>query len=59
MGEVPPEVAPAIPVETPPNNADAAWERLLRLRVEATELGIEVDDGWPIQRLIEEIAAHG
>jgi hypothetical protein len=53
----PPEVAPPIPVETPPNKADAAWERLLKLREEARALGIEVDDAWPIQRLIEEIAS--
>lgn len=45
------------PPETPPNRADSEWERLLRLRVEAVELGIEVDDAWPIQRLVEEIAA--
>jgi hypothetical protein len=53
---IPPEVAPPIYVETPPNKADAAWERLLRLRDEARALGIEVDEAWPIQRLIEEIA---
>lgn len=54
---VPPEVAPPIAAETPENRADAAWERLLKLRDEARELGIEVDDAWPAQRLIEEIAA--
>ena len=64
MPEIPPEVAPPIPVETPPipvetppNQADAAWERLLKLRDEARALGIEVDEAWPIQRLVEEIAA--
>jgi len=54
---IPPEVAPTIPAETPPNQADTAWERLLKLREEARALGIEVDDAWPIQRLVEEIAA--
>lgn len=54
---IPPEEAPPIPVETPPNQADAAWERLLKLRDEARVLGIEVDDAWPVQRLIEEIGA--
>ena len=54
----PPEAAPPIPAETPPNKADTAWERLLKLREEARALGIEVDEAWPIQRLIEEIASH-
>jgi hypothetical protein len=58
VADIPPETAPPILAETPPNRADAAWERLLKLRVEATELGIEVDDAWPIQRLVEEIAAR-
>ena len=52
-----PEGSEAIPVEPPENKSDAAWERLLKLRVEARALGIDVDDSWPIQRLVEEIAA--
>jgi len=40
-----------------PNAADAAWERLVKLRAEAEELGIVVDQAWPIVRLEEEIAA--
>jgi hypothetical protein len=54
---IPPVVAPAIPVQAPVNKADAAWERLLKLRDEARALGIDVDDSWPAQRLVEEIAA--
>lgn len=53
----PPEVAPPVPAQVPDNKADAAWERLLKLRDEARALGIEVDEAWPIQRLIEEITA--
>lgn len=44
--------------EPQPNRTDAAWERLLKLRDEARALGIEVDEAWPIQRLIEEIATR-
>lgn len=39
------------------NQADAAWEELRRLRAEARDLGIDVDDRWPIMRLREEIDA--
>lgn len=45
------------PEATPvPNQADDAWERLVKLRDEARALGIDVDDRWPIARLEEEIA---
>lgn len=40
-----------------PNRADAAWAELEALRVQARNLGIEVEDRWPIVRLREEIAA--
>lgn len=40
-----------------PNKADAAWERLQELRAEARDLGIDVDDAWPIALLEREIAA--
>jgi hypothetical protein len=51
----PPEVAEvkAYPLR---NAADDAWAELQRLRAEATELGIEVSESWPIVRLREEIA---
>jgi hypothetical protein len=39
-----------------PNAADAAWDELVSLRARAVDLGIEVDDSWPIIRLREEIA---
>lgn len=39
-----------------PNRADAAWERLQKLRAEARELGIEVDDRDPLAELEELIA---
>ncbi len=39
-----------------PNAADAAWAELLSLREHATELGITVDEAWPIARLRKEIA---
>jgi hypothetical protein len=46
-------------VATPlPNKADAAWEELRQLRIRARDLGIEVDEAWPIQRLVEEIGAR-
>jgi hypothetical protein len=50
---------PAEPGETRPlpNKADAAWEELEALRSEARNLGVQVDDRWPIVRLREEIAA--
>lgn len=38
-----------------PNKADAAWEQLQALRAEARDLGVAVDDRWPIARLEEEI----
>lgn len=38
------------------NQADVAWERLQELRAEAVELGIEVDDRWPIVQLEAEIS---
>lgn len=49
---------PAEPGETRPlpNKADAAYQELQDLRSEAEELGIEVDDHWPISRLRAEIA---
>lgn len=40
-----------------PNQADAAWVELERLRDYAGELGVEVDDRWSIARLREEIKA--
>jgi hypothetical protein len=44
------------PTGTPvPNQADLAWKRLQALRAEARELGIDVDDRWPIARLESEI----
>lgn len=54
----PPEVAQ---VESYPlrNAADDAWAELLSLREEATALGIEVDESWPIDRLRKEIAKAG
>jgi hypothetical protein len=55
---VPPE-AEAIKSYPLPNAADAAWEELLALRAQAAELGIEVDEAWPIVRLREEIAKAG
>lgn len=39
-----------------PNKADAAWEELLALRARAAELGMEVDEHWPIVELREWIA---
>lgn len=47
------------PAWTVPNKADAAWAELLHLRAKATELGIEVDESWPIVQLREEIAKVG
>ena len=42
-----------------PNKADAAWAELEQLRKQAVELGVEVDERWPIARLREEIDAVG
>lgn len=42
--------------EPVPNKADAAWEHLQKLRAEARELGIDVDDRSPIVELEEAIA---
>ena len=39
-----------------PNAADAAWDELLSLRSQATMLGIEVDESWPIAQIRREIA---
>lgn len=38
-----------------PNKADAAWEELQRLRAEALELGVEVDERWPLTELRAQI----
>jgi hypothetical protein len=46
-----------------PNRADAAWKELQALRVEAAELGLEVDDREPLAnlrgRVLEARAARG
>jgi hypothetical protein len=41
----------------PLSRADAAWEELQRLRAEARELGLEVDEGWPLAEIRERVAA--
>jgi hypothetical protein len=43
-------------VTPPANQADAAWTEMVALRARAAELGLEVDERWPIIRLREEIA---
>ena len=42
-----------------PNKADAAWAELMRLREQARDLGVDVDERWSIARLREEIDAAG
>jgi len=42
-----------------PNQADDAWEELLALRARAVDLGIVVDERWPIVRLRAEIRRAG
>lgn len=54
MADLPPEVV--TPASVPvPNKADTAWLELERLRAQARQLGIEVDESWPIVELREQI----
>jgi hypothetical protein len=41
------------------NQADAAWGFLLSLRAKARELGIDVDEAWPVDVLERKIAEVG